>query len=446
MKKELFLNFVQDNILSLFTGSEIAGEEESSSRDACVAQGSAGTILVKFKHSDNYRLIIKRVQPFKVFEVSLVRSIIEEIKKVYNPDVPFEFIKNIENFVVEKAICRALTEHYTTLQTLISEISDWANRTYEGRKTQFGFILCSKRSGKSSNPNLHINKIMKSDFSALLSDGENTGLEISSDGYLLNYITLPKVYDQNLLVPYHQLRFASICKGKRIGICLLTEGDILLFKDQSLLFAKRNGKWISFSHDEIIGKLAERSGEVEEVRRSIYLSAIDTSFARNGGCIVHVNNTDKYNVLKHLNIADVLYKDCYDYMKQESINHSFFYELKEEPESVESFEQFIREPECIKTANLIKIIGGQKFQDLDRKLRQELLAIDGATIIDYEGNIIAAGAIIKIEAGSSGGGRLAAAKTLSNYGISIKVSADGSVSGFRMDRQKLRVRPLFVIG
>ena len=203
---------------------------------------------------------------------------------------------------------------------------------------------------------------------------------------------------------------------------------------------------VSFSHEEIIGKLAERSGEVEEVRRSIYLSAIDTSFARNGGCIVHVNNSEKYNVLKHVDIADVLYKDCYEYLVQENINHSFFYELKAEPEELETFEKFIYQNECTKTANLIKIINGKKFHELDRKLRQELLAIDGATIIDYEGNIVAVGAIIKIEAGSSGGGRLAAAKTLSNYGISIKVSADGRMSGFRMDRQRLRVKPIFVIG
>ena len=99
-----------------------------------------------------------------------------------------------------------------------------------------------------------------------------------------------------------------------------------------------------------------------------------------------------------------------------------------------------------KTANLLRIINGRKFQELSRKLRQELIGIDGATIIDYEGNILAVGAIIKIEAGSVGGGRLAAAKTLSNYGISMKISADGRIEGFRTDRSKLRVKPIFVIG
>ena len=95
---------------------------------------------------------------------------------------------------------------------------------------------------------------------------------------------------------------------------------------------------------------------------------------------------------------------------------------------------------------MVKLIVGRKFQELDRKFRQELIAIDGAVVVDYDVKILAVGAIIKIEAGSSGGGRLAAAKTLSNYGISIKISNDGSIQGFKMDRNKLRARSIFVIG
>ena len=101
---------------------------------------------------------------------------------------------------------------------------------------------------------------------------------------------------------------------------------------------------------------------------------------------------------------------------------------------------------CIKASTIRQLIKGKKFQEIDRKFRQELISMDGATIIGYDGKIIAVGAIIKIEAGSTGGGRLAAAKTLSNYGISIKISNDGSMQGFKIDKNKLRARPIFVIG
>lgn len=447
MKRERFINFLQDNILSLFTGSEIAGEEESGPRDTCVAMGNNGTLLVKFNRTDSTRFIIKRVQPFKAFEISLVRSIMQEVSALFKANISSELIAGLENQVTQRAICRALTKNaYETLDTMLTMVSNWGLRTYEGKKARFGFIVNSKFLGKTASANMHIEHILRRDYIALLSDGVNTCINISADGYLMSYQALSRNAKPDLLTPYQYLDFANLCTGAKVGVCLDDEGDVLIFKDKQLLFAKRSGAWVSFSHDEIISLLDERSNEGLDVRKAIYLSALDTSFARGGGCIVHLNSGDRFNVLKHIDMTDILYKDCYDFKIQESINRSFFTGFDETKTEVPTFEEFIKRDVCSKTANLMRIINGRKFQELDRRLRQELIGIDGATIIDYEGNILAVGAIIKIEAGSTGGGRLAAAKTLSNYGISMKISADGQIEGFRMDRAKLRVKPLFVIG
>lgn len=447
MQRDEFTTFIEGHVLSLFTGSEVVGSEVSSPRDAIVALGTGGVILVKFAKTDNYRLIIKRVQPFKSFEVSLVRSIVEEMGAIYSSSLGANYIKDMEPHVISKAICNALSAGAgKTLHELISLLESWSQRTYEGTRTSFGFIVSSKRVPKNVNPNLHISSVLKTDFSALISDGINTCLEISANGYLLNYLTVPKTFDQGLLVPYEHIRLASLCTGNRVGVCLLKNGDILLFREKTLLFAKRNGTWVCFSHEEIISKLADRSGDyTQEVRTAIYLSALDTSFARTGGCIVHLNKEDSQNVLKHIDIADVLDEASYVHKLEENISTSFFLDAKD-GESAESFDEFLREDNMVKSANLIKIIDDRKFYELDRKLRLELMSIDGATVIDAEGNIMAVGAIIKIEAGSTGGGRLAAAKTLSKYGMSIKISNDGRMEGFRMDKMKLRVKPLFVLG
>lgn len=447
MKRERFIQFLQDNILSLFTGSEIVGEEESGPRDACVAQGAGGTMLVKFNREDEIRFIIKRVQPFKTFEISLVRSILEEMKVVFKASLASDLVKALEVQIIQKAICKALSKSASaTLDSILTLITSWGLRTYEGKKAQFGIVVTSKKCGKDTNANMRIDKVLKKDYSALLSDGINTCLMVSANGFLLGYQTLLKSPKQNLFAPFDYLDIANICVGAKIGICLVAEGDVLVFKDKQLLFAKRNGSWICFTHEEIISKIAERSGEAEEIRRAIYLSALDTSFARGGGCLVHVNNGDRLNVLKHIDCADLLFEDCYDYKQQEAINNSFFQGIDDNQKEIVPFEEFLKQSKCSKSANLIRIIAGRKFQELDRKLRAELIGIDGATIVDYDGNILAVGAIIKIEAGSVGGGRLAAAKTLSNYGVSIKISADGAIEGFRMDRSKLRVKPLFAIG
>ncbi|MBO4569996.1 MAG: hypothetical protein J5689_02125 [Clostridia bacterium] len=447
MKREDFTKFIEDHVLSIFTGSEIIGFDESNSRDAIVALGVNGTMLVKFNRLDNYRIIIKRVQPFKSFEINLVKTIIEEMSDLYSSNLGPEYIKDMEAYLIEKAICIALSNSASkTLHDILRLLEAWGQRTYEGNHIGFGFVISNKRAGKQTNPNLNISKLLKTDFSALLGDGINTVLEISLDGYLINYLTAPKQFDQELLVPYNYIRIASLCTGNKIGVSLMRNGDILLFKDKTLLFARRNGNWVCFSHEEIISKLADRSGDyTQEVRKAIYLSALDTSFARTGGCIVHLNKEDYYNVLKHIDICDCLNSTCYDYKLQETMTHSFFADFTE-PQELPTFEEFIKEEKMTKTANLIQLIGGRKFSDLDRKLRLELMSIDGATVIDADGNILAVGAIIKIEAGSTGGGRLAAAKTLSKYGMSIKISNDGRMEGFRMDKNKLRVRPLFVLG
>ena len=446
MKKTQFLNFLQNDILPLFTGSEIIGEEPSSSRDNCVAQGDAGSIKIKFSRNDTYRIIVKRAQPFKNFEVHLIKSIIDEMNKIYSIKAVEEYKLGIENMIIEKAICKSLTNTASkTLGLLLNEMTYWSQRTYEGRRMSFGCIVTRKKAGTKTNPNLHISKFIEKDFSALLTDGKNSFMEISCDGYVTDYICMVKQIDYDLYAPYNQLKLATHSTGSKIGICLTEEGDLLIFKDKSLLFAKRGGNWVCYSHEEIVDKLSERAGEYEDVRKAIYLSALDTSFNRTGGCIVHVNNSESINVLKHIDDADVLNKDSFDSIQQIKKDQSFFSYFEKENEETPAYENFLMENKCIKSATIRQLIKGRKFQELDRKFRQDLIAMDGATVIGYDGTIIAVGAIIKIEAGSSGGGRLAAAKTLSNYGVSIKISNDGSMQGFKMDRNKLRAKTIFIL-
>jgi hypothetical protein len=447
MVKSRFLEFCHDYILKMFTGSEIVGEEESSTRDNIIAQGEGGAIKVKFARTDNYRIIIKRAQPFKSLEINLIKSIIEESQKIDDLNIKEEYKKGLKNLVIEKSICRSLSNSCAkTLGIILSEMNYWSQRTYEGKRTTLGCIVNNKKIGSKTNQNLHVSKLFEKDFTALLSDGRNSFIEVSADGFFVDHIYYSRAIDYSLYAPYENLELANLSSGSKIGICLNNEGEVLIFKNKSLVFAKKSGVWICYSHDEIVGKLAEHAGEYEDVRKAIYLSALDTSFNRCGGCIVHINSNDSKNVLKHIDIADVLIKDSYDYLQQEKINQSFFVKLDENMSDIPQFEEFLYEERSAKSAALIKLIRGRKFQELDRKFRQEIIAIDGATIIGYDGTIIAAGAIIKIEAGSTGGGRLAAAKTLSNYGISIKISNDGSMQGFKIDKNKLRARPIFVIG
>ena len=66
--------------------------------------------------------------------------------------------------------------------------------------------------------------------------------------------------------------------------------------------------------------------------------------------------------------------------------------------------------------------------------------------VDYDGTIVTAGAILKIEAGSiSGGGRKAAAMALAKYGVALKISQDGEIQGFVSDKKQPVPKLLFTV-
>ena len=80
------------------------------------------------------------------------------------------------------------------------------------------------------------------------------------------------------------------------------------------------------------------------------------------------------------------------------------------------------------------------FIELDRKLRAEFVSMDGATILDKHGDVISFGAIIQNDSGSYGGGRGAAAKKLSKFGLAIKISTDGYIEVYIDEEVKYRMK------
>lgn len=446
MDKLQFAEFIKDNILSIFTGSEIIGEEPSTSRDSLVAQGSSGSLLVKFNKNDDYRYQIKRIQPFKNYEAALVKSIITELGALKESSLDNSYFKTLQSFVIERAICKSVSESsYETLLEIVTQLNKWSKRTYEGSSTTFGFMVCNIKAGSKLNQNLHISKILQENFSAVLADGINTCYKISSDGYLLTYVTLPDSKDQTLNAPYEYMDMANICYGSRVGISLTANGDILLFHDKNLVYAKRGGTWTRYSHEEIIDRIsAGTNEEADKTRQAIYLSALDVSFARTGGCVVHLDKSSEGLFLKHINSSDLLLPAYYD-IKYDQEHDLTTIDAENMPEKT-SYADFLTQSTSSKISNLRCMINGRKFYELSRKLRQELLSVDGATVIDNDGDIVAVGAIIMIESGSFSGGRLAAAKTLSRYGVSIKISEDGQIQGFKLDKHKTKSIPIFMLG
>ncbi len=455
MEKVEFYKIVDKLILPLFTGACIDGEEDSSSRDNEVAFGKKNSLLIKPSKTDEYRLVLKRGQPFQTFEVNLLKSILAEINDISNLQLVDEsYISVLQENAIEKAICQSICDSDTvsSMFGIINELQKWAVRTYEGKKTAIGIIINLATDISDQEDALNFYEIMNKDFFALLSDGVDSYVEFDKKGNLLGYVQMNKVKKMPSIAPLEFEDISRYCNEKKIGIVLTKNGDFLIFKNRNLLFSKRAGNWNVYSHEEVIQLLSYRGNySLKDIRRSIYYTALDTSFAYDGGCIVYLNKDMAESALMHINANDIIDERYFEIKKAQELEFAGrLYNMQNLSATEAKFNvpymTFLREQKCIKSQSIRKLINGKPFHELSRKLRQELVSMDGATVIDSDGTIIAVGAILKIEAGSEGGGRLAAATTLSKYGVAIKISQDGIMKAFYPDRKNGKVKTLFTVG
>jgi len=453
MVKEKFVEVVNRLILPLFVGSNIVGEEESTSRDSEVAYGKQNTLLIKPNKNEEYRFCLKRGRAFQPYEVLLLKNIFKEIDDIdqmelENPN--FEYI--LQEKALEKVICEVVAgSSGETMLGIITEMEKWAHRTYEGRNIDFGIVIDTSPDEETQNF-LHYSNVFDKDFFVLLSDGVKSYVEFNRDGFVKGYTTLDKVRNYATIAPYEYDNIAKYCGDKRIGIVLTKKSDLLIFKNRNLMFAKRKNRWNVYTHEEVMQLLSYRSSHsFRDVRRSIYLTALDCSFNYMGGILIYLKRDLTENALVHVSSRDILTPEHFEIKKQVEIERASSDQnltkiMKKTNYYAGTYEDFLERNNCIKTTTLRKIIAGKKFYELPRKLREELVAMDGATIIDFDGTIIAIGAILKIEAGSSGGGgRLAATKGLSKYGVAIKISQDGILQGFCNDKKANAPKQLFIV-
>ncbi|MBQ7597750.1 MAG: hypothetical protein IJU56_04130 [Clostridia bacterium] len=321
------------------------------------------------------------------------------------------------NVAFEVGLCNWLGSE--CIYELIRQLRDWSQKTYEGNHVSFGFIIDAS---KKTTGTIDYLSFLKSNHSAVFTDGMSSGIKLDNSGRIVKYFSA--IHERTLedkkympWTPYDFIDFTNMCCSENgsewIGIIMQSNGDMLVFKSRQLVFVKRNGKWMyldSYTIHETIKaryKLNTREEETlyaKEFADEVYLSVLDTSFAHTGGCIAIID--DQY--------VDIVQRNCFP---KDSLDNN---ENPSEKKTV------IKRLISTGSSNSEK----HYFQYLDRKLRIELLSLDGATVLDSSGKILCVGAIVRIEGGSEGGGRTAAAKELAKYGLAMKISMDGCIQCF----------------
>lgn len=298
-----------------------------------------------------------------------------------------------------------------TIYRMLKQLEIWATKTYEGKHTSFGFIIDSQ----SNDGTFNYLDFLKTNTSAVFADGTVANVLIDKNGMLIKYQTVDDVQPEKIkrvaLCPMEFTKFTNSCHGNLTGLLLLSTGDILIVKAQKLVFAKRHSNWIYYDFNcfqQIILKYI-LSAELpkqscNEFINSLFLTILDVSFSHTGGCIALVDHNE-FDSYKDCIKKDILDEDLMNSLEGDSLN----IKIKQRKDAIRNF------------------VKGRDFYNVERKLRHELVSLDGATVISNRGKIIASGSIVKIDGGSEDGGRTAATRHMAQFGFAIKISEDGQI-------------------
>ena len=347
-------------------------------------------------------------------------------------------INAIYQMAVQQGICYwILGSKNSNAEKLISCLERWSVKTYEGRKVTFGFVINRESNANSTLTQGDWLKFMESDYAAVFSDSIHSLIELDQNCNFSRFLSLTEggsveTYELSYNLP---IRFAQCIqkyvRGENVGIFLLHNGDIIVSKKGQIRFIKRNLRWLNFSCAAFLSAAStftKKSPEADDLLKEIYATMLDVSLAHTGGIIAVVNDLDGLRSMRDENPDSRILNQYDDLLGELTDSVLPAPKTRSKATTKRSESRTMRESDLYLKRSIIKaLIGNTRFQVLDRKLRCELTAMDGACILTTAGEIVSFGAIIRNKSGSAGGGRSAACEELSKYGLAIKISTDGYV-------------------
>jgi hypothetical protein len=411
MSAARFREVVSQELVPFLPGAELSeGTKPASTGKGLVLKLGDRAIGVRLSETDQDLLEVKRAQPFSATERGLVQRLLQTIGHIAQHCDEFFFAQALSAAVRQTIVTSLGYPSEALLLRVLTEFESLASQTYEGHRIAAAIGL----DDKPRSSGVMLDTIWGEDFGKVLTGSIETMITVSPDGYIDQFRRLHAEADINHpRSPHYARTIAEWCVGKRLGVTLNRNGEILLFKEKSLVFAWRRGRWRHFAHPPILSQM--RTVRDKKLRACIYETCLDVSFGRSGGCIGVMLPKHKGLLKDIVNTADRIQKG--DSPKARVIT------------------QFLDQPDH-----------NRLFTKLHRRLRQAMAAIDGALVLSHRGEVLAVGAIVKVDSGSDAGARKAAAKALAKMGFGVKISADGGVVGFCDNGDSAKVERVFEFG
>jgi hypothetical protein len=391
---------LREHLLPMLPGAALASDPIARDYEGPVTREASNSLLLS--PDPELRICFRLVRdayPFDDGDYKLVKHFVKAIHEKLVA-VEFPFFRYLLDRCAHDAVASVVRHKAVDddiLPTILSLFHKWSSETYEGQRISVAIGIDPKPE-PSRISNLHLKEIVNDDFTKVLSNGLDTLLVLSPSGHVVEHLAVEQIASSvrsadEWKAPHRYQAMASWSKGDRVALTLNRHGEILIFSKSQLRFAYRRGRWSHFAHDAMIARMTTDT-LTKGLMRSVYATCLDVSFGRSGGCFAVAKSKNKQKASDYIAPSDLIASATTK--KTRLLSHSV----------------------------------GRPFDQLPREIRAEIAGLDGAVVMDENGVVVAAGAIVRVPGGSTGGGRRAAAVALSRLGLSIKVSSDGGITAF----------------
>lgn len=399
-----FEQIIEEFILPLFPGTIIEPEKVQRKPTSYQLAINIQPTKIGLMLSRNWteRLVIQRSQIFTKGEKEIINLFLQGISQLEGINLDEKLKTTLYPTIFKQTIAKSISnEGNETITKIIDIFESLSGRTYEGNNLSLAIGIGTSENSQS----ISFSELLNNDFGLVLSNGVHTLIEVSNTGKIISHNPLED-YTPNKFSPVSYITVANWSKENKTAIVLNRNAEILIFHNGKLLFSKRRQKWQYYSHETIIKLISgkTRKSWSPKLREAIYESLLDVSFARSGGLIGLLARREDQAALNKLISDDV------PSLGNSTPKSKYFSNIRYLP-----------------------------FDKLPRRIRQEILAIDGSVIINYKGQILNIGSIVtEIKPTAEGGARTAAAIALSEHGVAIKISMDGMIKGFKNNNSILK--------
>jgi len=299
----------------------------------------------------------------------------------------------------------ATTELFAEIIEYLIELSGSRVESYD---LTHGVILTDRLSDEPRLEFRYPADLREAKRAPLLFDGQRSVLVVDEEGRArteLQSHRLDRLTPGTALLDAYATEFsysgALVAEATRrlggLGFFLRADRSIWIFADGQPLLVRRAERWTAFPL-ELADAISGSTGATAATAEILVQAAFIISAQRHGAILALVDDPDSL-------VGIVSSKDRYD-------------------------QRNAADPMAMETeTRLHHLIDAE---DLDARALARFAALDGATIIDRQGQLIAYGAIVSSSGSQFEGARTAAAKTLSHTAeIVLKVSVDGDITVFR---------------